>query len=1001
MFADIVKSSDIVRKLDPEAAKEIFDQVITQQIEITKKFGGTVNQVMGDGLMCLFGAESPFDDHALRAVLAGREMVEHISSVQKKHKNTRVKIRVGINTGDVIFVPAQSEYYRAAFQVTGEAVHITDRVLKRAQPNQLLVSQATKDFLDRYYTFRKSEILEWNPADKPLSLYEPTQKKKAESLHISSLQDMHTPRISIENRIMASIHFSEERGRPKSIWLHGEAGIGKTHLLRQVISRHTQGHFDRIMQVNFYPAPIANDHASFERLVVEQLFSGGHDAVKAHIKKSLSAEDKHAIAFLDECIADILGETGISPDYMSIGGEARNRMRAQLVARLLLRLSGDSRILLILEDMHWANETEIECVETIMALYKGHERLLILATSRRPPSFDKGFVDKKITQILLDAMTREEGMRLLQSFDPSGAVTAGLKGSILRLAGGNPYFIREYLQWVQDAISRHKTARQIEHELRLKTPGKVFDTLYNKISVLGEGPARFARIASVLGMRVSLDVLQEVSGAGRRIVVDALETLEKTGILCRVRTLPTAEWVFTHELLQKVIYASISRSDRIVWHHKVVARLKYKKEISDRHLVMAFHAEKSEDPLLTYIYSKWAAAIEAGLSRHKSSIVLSQLSRQAMRKIPKVSRPFRHEAEARFREISSLFITGQYSRVRVHIERLIAKKSELLRWGGYDKVLSFNELYLWIKGDFIRAAKIAETILSLSGLEDGYEVGVRENTRLSSICMDLGWYKKAIEGAHTVVGSLPEESFAKKFGLLVQAWPASLCCLALSYAEIGDREKSKFYFERAYQCLETCTDYFTQVYILVYLAHSLIVQSRNAEALSLLKSAHGYCEKIGSSSLLRSYTLAAYGVVLARVGKAAEGVSYCEQALAVSHSSKLVSRISQYEVWYAEALRIKGDYALAIQQLKKTIQSARRRREEGRLVYAYLLIARCHLERVSVDTRTAELYLRKATQIARSLELETVNREIDLLWSQLKLGRVGSRLEIAYPLLSA
>ena len=85
LFVDIVRSSDIIRKFDPETAESIFNRVIAEQVEIIKKFHGTVNQVLGDGIMCLFGAEPPFEEHPLRAVSAGQEMLRSILDVQKQY----------------------------------------------------------------------------------------------------------------------------------------------------------------------------------------------------------------------------------------------------------------------------------------------------------------------------------------------------------------------------------------------------------------------------------------------------------------------------------------------------------------------------------------------------------------------------------------------------------------------------------------------------------------------------------------------------------------------------------------------------------------------------------------------------------------------------------------------------------------------------------------------------------------------------------------------------
>jgi len=907
LFADIVRSSDIVRKFDSETAEDIFNQVIAQQIEITEKFEGTVNQVMGDGIMCLFGAEPPYEDHALRAVSAGKEMVRCALQMQKKRRNVSVKIRVGINTGEVMLARPGNAGYRATFQVTGEVVHVTDRVLKQARPNRMLVSESSRSFLERYYRFRKAGILNWRPDAAPLNLYEPTALKPAAPLHSAPLRKKYTPRAVFENRIAALISAAQTKKEPAIIWVHGDPGVGKTNLVNHVVRKRCKNKFDVFLQVNFYPDPISGGNPSFERAVVE--------ALHGKAGRRPSPAEKSKFPFFEDCLRDILhaGDTGAA--YAALDVSARMTLKAGLVAHLLLAFAEKKNVLLLLEDMQWAKEDSLLYIERLIQAYGGHERLLIVATSRRGHPFDKDQAGKKIREVLLDPMTPREGVQFLQKLDARKQLSRPLKNKIYVLSGGNPYFIGEYFRWAQAGISGGLAGREVKSGLDQYTPGRVADILYNRLAALGGEFVRIAKIAAVLGMRVNLDVLQAVCGHERKLLLSLLERLEEADVLKKDRIFPVPEWVFTHELLQKVAYHSIPHSVRARWHRAVIQQLKKIRfaNIDGRHFVMAVHADKSGDALLKYVYSKWAAREENARSRHQSSIDLSVASRQALAAVPGVKRREKHDIAARLFEISNLFIVGKHSRAARHVDELLKRKAALKKFGYLERALSFKELCLWIRGDLPGAAKIAKTILSLDVGDRRHEVHIRENSRLGNIHIDMGRYKEAVVHDLRVVRAIPDGDFANKFHLLVQAKPASLASLALTYSLLGDAGKSREYFDRACGFLEKSDDYFTRIFILLYLAHSLIVRGKNHEALGLLKTALESCDKSGAS-LLRPYAMAVYGIALVRTGKPREGLRFCKEALAATARNKLVLCAPQFEIWHAEALEAQGGRSAAVRK---------------------------------------------------------------------------------------
>lgn len=975
LFVDIVRSSELVRLFDAEVTQNIFSDVINRQIAIVKKFKGTVNQVMGDGIMCLFGAESPFEEHALRAVHAAQEMLMDIVVLQKHYKNISLRIRVGVNTGDVIIRKLDNDDYRAVFQATGETVHLTDRFLKKAKPNHMVVLQLTRDILNRYYHFKKVDNLQWG-GSRVLPIYEPISLKDLKTTPLLLSKKVHISRSGSEEKLQKMMSSLERKKSQKIIWIYGVAGIGKTHLISRFIPKLNKDFFDKVIQVNFYPEPISEENAAFEKIILKNIF--GQDRQKIY-KEASQLEVRH-LPFFDECIREILDLKVDSDSYTSLEVDAKLRFKVDIVSQLLLEVTSIKKILLVLEDMHWAHESALTYIETLFSLYRGPEHLFVLATSRNKPEFDRSINDTKIKKLLLEPLDSSGTLQMLNNMDIDKVLSAPNKKKICHLSGGNPYFVQEYFHWARNQIASSASQELIARRLGEQTPEHVANIFYNKLATLDDGAIHLAKLASIFGMHISFDLIRAVSGLSKEAIFKDILALERADVLRSSKRFPTPEWVFTHELLQKVIYSSIPRSARISWHHDVIKQLKKNQfnNLSDRHIVMASHAERSENALLRYIYSKWAAQKSMRLSLHRSAVRFSEDARRAILDIRNCRSCKRHELKMRLLEINSLFILGKFSAVNAHIEYLLKQKYILARFECLEPVLSFKELYLWVKGDLTGAVALSSKILSMNEEDHREEVYIRENARSANLYIDMGSHEKAVFHDLKVVRAVSDDDFERKFHLLTQAKPVALSRLTLCYAELGDVKKAKLFFDEAHHFLDKSRDYFTKIYVLTYLAHSLLVQNRPREASEMLKTALAYCETT-KSIILKPYVLSALGLALARMAEEAEGLRLCKEALIQAASTKLILRVSQFKIWHAEVLMLQGHHSVAIQSLKKVIRVTEASREVARTAEAYYLLGRAYLKKEKVSERDLEYagsYLQRALALSQENRLVSLKKKI-------------------------
>jgi class 3 adenylate cyclase/tetratricopeptide (TPR) repeat protein len=943
MFVDIVKSSEILKKFDVEEAEVILDEIITKQVEICRSHQGIVNQVMGDGLMCLFGVETAYEGHALQALLVADEMLKSIKSLQRKFKKGLLGIRIGINTGEVIFKPSGNESFRAKYKVIGEAVHIADRVIKLAKPDQALITESSKILAERFYRFDKVQNLQWKKDKEVIQLY----KKSAKHQNPCVVKPSEKPGILIRNidakNILEHMYGSSNKASLKISWIQSGAGFGKTYI-SEYIANSAQS-FKNVIRVNFYPHSVSGDQSRFEYDLLSKIIPADKRSLRQTIQNSQLLNLLGDADLLYDCLCEMLRIKNLAKNqWQELQKESRAKIQNLVLSKLFSEFCSAGKTLLLFEDLHWARENEFQYIESLIRAIKGSDRAQLLFTSRKESDFDLCPAENDIKTFRLEPLSQMQSLQLLQTVNNGIKMSKKIAKKICHLTKGNPYFIKEYVLWFQQKKKLELSDNSILNQLDQNVPGKVAGILYAKLEHLDQKTIHIIKLASIQGIEIDLDMLVSMTSLARKEVIECLRNLESADVIVRSRYFPIPVWTFTHELLQKAIYASLPKTSRIKMHLDVVNKLRFSKRTRNRnnvHQLMSFHAGFTDNIALKYICAKLAARETNKLSMHIASIGYLNEAKNLLFKIKGDIHRDRHLGKLQFQALESLFITSQYAEAKKTLDSLLQRKGFLKELGLLKKTLSFQGLYFWIKGNIPQAEKITLGILKLDDPASDRGAYFRENTRLTHIYLDLGQYQKSIICAKRVLDKLKKENYHLKYGLLGEVGPIILSDLALAYAESHDQVQSNIYFIQAQEALEKSKDYFTRVCTSLYLAHSLIISNKYQEASGFLKSALNHAD-LAQSDLLRPYILSAYGLVLAKLGHSEAGIRYCRQSLDIAAQGKLLLRISQFNLWHAEALMTGGQFHLAIQCLRKALKSAESSGERARLINAHLLMAECY-----------------------------------------------------------
>jgi class 3 adenylate cyclase len=242
LFADIKGSMEVFADRDPEAAQKLFEPVLERMIEAVHHYEGTVNRVMGDGIMALFGAPIAHEDHAVRACDAGLRMQEAVSRYADEAQGpdgVPVTIRVGLNSGEIVICAIGNDLYMD-YTVVGQTVNLAARLEQMAQPGSILTTSDTLQLAEGYVTVKALGPMSVKGISNPVQIYEVTGAGAARTrLEVAAGRGL-TRFVArdIELQQLRRVQQIAGQGHGQVVGIVGEAGVGKSRLVREFL--HSQ-----------------------------------------------------------------------------------------------------------------------------------------------------------------------------------------------------------------------------------------------------------------------------------------------------------------------------------------------------------------------------------------------------------------------------------------------------------------------------------------------------------------------------------------------------------------------------------------------------------------------------------------------------------------------------------------------------------------------------------------------------------------------------------------
>jgi predicted ATPase/class 3 adenylate cyclase len=575
LFGDLSDFTAWAEDLDPERVGEVTDRVLAALARTVVEVGGHVDKLTGDGIMAVFGAPTAHEDDAERAVRAAVNMQREVGQLiaEELGGGRRLGLRVGLNTGEVLAgIQAALSY-----TVVGDTVNTASRLSDAAAVGSIFAGRDTAVATMTLASWRALAPLRLKGKREPVAAYELVALRPATTGQLGLGDEV--PFIGREAEVgllVEAILEVSDLGRPSVVAVSGEAGVGKSRLVEELVRFAGELPDERVLRGRAMPYGEGRHLGPLVELVRAACgISDSDDAqtVTDRVRRTLARLEQSAPSLmvssaLGDRLLHLLGiavadsKDGIATRDGTNDPHGRDGV-LDAIAALLRALAAEGPLLVVLDDLQWASNELRDAMGEVIRRLRGP--VLVVLIGREPPSIP-GVVP--LQRINLGPLDEPMAKRLLRAYLGGGELADPLRSALLSRAQGNPYFLAELLHLLVD---RGLLLREGENWVASgplpnnALPAAVQSVLAARIDGLEPVAKSVLRAASVLGLRFAAEALPVVDQRPAGEVDEALQTLTARQL---VRPPGRGElwWTFTHPMARDVAYSSLPKADRARRH---------------------------------------------------------------------------------------------------------------------------------------------------------------------------------------------------------------------------------------------------------------------------------------------------------------------------------------------------------------------------------------------------------------------------------------------------
>ena len=978
LFADLKGSMELLADRDPEEARKLLDPVLERMMEAVHRYEGTVNQVMGDGIMALFGAPLAHEDHAVRACYAAHDMqaaMRRNTEPMRRAHGVEVQIRVGLNSGEVV-VRAIGSDLRMDYTAVGQTTHLAARMEQLAPPGTIRLTGDTLRLAEGYIEVKPLGPVPVKGLEQPVEVYEMVGAGPRRSrLHAAAARGL-TRFVGRETELEALRHALARAagGHGQVVAIVGEPGVGKSRLVWEVTHSH-RVHGWLVLQAGSVSYGKATSY-----LPVVDLLKGyfaieerdGPRAVQEKLTGKVLTLDRALEGHLPALVS-LLDVPTDDPQWAALDPPQRRRRTLDAVKRLLLRESQVQPLLVVFEDLHWI-DSETQALLDALVESLPAARLLLLVNYR--PEYQHAWGGRTYyTQVRLDPLPTQGAEQLLAALLGSNVRLEPLTRVLIAQTEGNPFFLEESVRTLVEtgALAGERGAYQLARPLpAIQVPATVQAVLAARIDRLAPGDKALLQTASVVGKDVPFPLLQAIAELAQDELHAALGRLQAAEFLYEAGIFLDLEYTFKHALTHDVAYGSLLQDRRRRLHGQIVEAIErlYPDRLAEHMERLAHHAFRAEAWERAVTYLRQAGAKAFARSANRDAVAYFEQALTALSHLPETRETLEQAIDVRFDLRSALVTLAEYGRMDTCLreaETLARSLNDQRRLGWVSAYMSGTCLATGGHAADVRAfARRAEAIGETLGdvpLQVAAQYYLVYASHLS------GDYHGTEHVCRRLIQSLEGERARERFRLLFFPAVQARECLARALAERGVFDEANAQAHDALQIAEELGHHqFSLAWAYLSLGHVHSVRGEFSHAVGWLDRAVAQCRD-NEIALLYPNAMAWLGHVYAVSGSVDEGVSWLKQAVTATDSGRMGYLASMSLEQLGEAYLLANRIADARECADRALRLARERGQRGHEAWALRLLGDIASHRDPPDTRAAEDHYRQALALATDLEM--------------------------------
>jgi class 3 adenylate cyclase/tetratricopeptide (TPR) repeat protein len=971
LFADLKGSMELLAGRDPEEARKLLDPVIERMMDAVHHYEGTVNQVMGDGIMALFGAPLAHEDHAVRACYAAlqmqdavRQYAENVSRVG----DALVQIRVGIHSGEAVVRSVGSDL-RMDYTAVGKTTHLAARMEQLAPPGAVYVTASVLRLVQGQVIARAVGPTPVKGLSSPVDIWEILGPGPASARFEAGTSFGLTPFVGRDEPLqqLSSGLALAERGEGQVIAVVGEAGVGKSRLFWEFLLRHVTS-ASTVLRGRSVSYGKASPYLPIVELLKRRFQITETDtsaAITTRVGEALASLDGALVPYVPALLA-VLGVPSDDRQWEQLDPPQRREAVLEALRHLLLRLALDRPVVLVVEDLHWIDDGTQEVLDTLVNALST-ARILLLVNYR--PEYQHGWAGKSFyAQVRLDPLPADVSAGFLDTLLGSDVTLGDLKRALVERTQGNPFFLEESVRHLveTDVLTGEPGAYRVgRHGVRIEVPVTVQGVLAARIDRLLPDDKRLLQAASVVGKDVPLRALETIAEIQGSELRRALGRLQRAELLRKVRTFPESLYTFRHALTHEVTYSTLLGDRKRALHRTVLDAMErlYATRLTEHVEVLANHALRGEvwEKAVDYLRGASDKAYTRGALAESGAYAEQALD--ISKRLAPNPENIRRRIDATLNLWTPFVASGQFQRLIPSIGEAEILAQELGDGTRLSRVWVRLSGIRLLEARYTEELDYARQALESSAATQDAEIRLAAMVQLGLANHSLGNYATAIAHFRKIVDGPEAELAKRRFGSHLAPYVTATAWLAWGCAVVGNFDLS---FSYAAHCIETTESSapVAQAVARIFSALAFAYRGDFGQARGQAEMAVQLCETRGVLTYL-SAAYAVWGWVLSWSVSPSEGLPYLERAVDIHEATGLKLYLPRMYRFWADALFLAGDQDAARQKAQHALDLAKEFGERGEKAQTLVLLA--DIAAGGVDENVAGAFYGEARRLAEEL----------------------------------